>query len=153
MPPEPDNKGRAVSPGGESGIRAAATAVGAGVTPAAYPNAPATGAGGAPALPAAVPAGAGNGLALVRADGVEEPPAEEPEEDMRLGRLPMQLDVMVKIHSFRVQDLLALEKGMVVETVHEHSQDVPVRCGGAPLVWAEFEVLDQQLAVRITRLA
>jgi flagellar hook-associated protein 3 FlgL len=38
-------------------------------------------------LPAAVPAGAGNGLALVRADGVEEPPAEEPEEDMRLGRL------------------------------------------------------------------
>lgn len=65
----------------------------------------------------------------------------------------MQLDVMVKIHSFRVQDLLSLEKGTVVETVHEHTQDVPVRCGGAPLVWAEFEVLDQQLAVRITRLA
>jgi flagellar motor switch protein FliN/FliY len=40
----------------------------------------------------------------------------------------------------------------VVETVHEHTQDVPVRCGGALLMWSEFEVLDQTLAVRITRL-
>ncbi len=104
-------------------------------------------------MPAAMRAVGGNASALVRADGGEEPPPEEPEGDTRLGRLPMQLDVMVKIHSFRVQDLLSLEKGTVVETEHEHSQDVPVRCGGAPLVWAEFEVLDQQLAVRITRLA
>lgn len=118
-----------------------------------YPNAPGAGPGGTPALPAAAPAGVGNAAALVRAEGVEEPPPEEPEGDTRLGRLPMQLDVMVKVHSFRVQDLLSMEKGTVVETVHDHSQDVPVRCGGAPLVWAEFEVLDQQLAVRITRLA
>jgi len=153
MPPEPDNMGRAASPGGETGIRTATPAAGARATPAVYPNAPATGAGGTPALPAALPAVAGNASAVVRADGVEEPPPEEPEGDPRLGRLPMQLDVMVRIHSFRVQDLLSLEKGTVVETEHEHSQDVPVRCGGAPLVWAEFEVLDQQLAVRITRLA
>jgi flagellar motor switch/type III secretory pathway protein FliN len=150
MAPEPDNKGRAASPGGETNLRAAA---GAGATPAVYPNAPGAGPGGTPALPAAAPAGVGNAAALVRAEGVEEPPPEEPEGDTRLGRLPMQLDVMVKVHSFRVQDLLSMEKGTVVETVHDHSQDVPVRCGGAPLVWAEFEVLDQQLAVRITRLA
>ncbi|MFY9745014.1 MAG: FliM/FliN family flagellar motor C-terminal domain-containing protein [Acidobacteriaceae bacterium] len=153
MPPEADNKGRVGSPGGATGSRAATTTAGAGAIPAVYPNAPATGAGGVPALPAAVAGGAGNASALVRTEGAEEPLPEEPEEETRLGRLPMQLDVMVKIHSFRVQDLLALEKGTVVETVHEHSQDVPVRCGGAPLVWAEFEVLDQQLAVRITRLA
>jgi flagellar motor switch protein FliN len=92
-------------------------------------------------------------MALVRADGAEEPQPEEKGGDGRLSRLPMQLDVMVKAHSFRVQDLLSLEKGTVVETVHEHTQDVPVRAGSAPLVWAEFEVLDQRLAVRITRLA
>jgi len=57
------------------------------------------------------------------------------------------------VRSFRVEDLLALEQGSLVETVHEHSQDVPVRCGGALLVWAEFEVVEQKLAVRVTRLA
>jgi flagellar motor switch protein FliN/FliY len=64
----------------------------------------------------------------------------------------MQVDILLKVHSFRVQDLLSMEKGTVVETVHEHTQDVPVRCGGALLMWSEFEVLDQTLAVRITRL-
>jgi flagellar motor switch/type III secretory pathway protein FliN len=99
------------------------------------------------------PAGGAGTAALVRADGVDEPAPEEEEGDARLNRLPMQLDVLTRVHSFRVQDLLALEKGSVVETVHEHTQDVPLRCGGALLVWAEFEVLDQQLAVRVTRLA
>jgi flagellar motor switch protein FliN/FliY len=73
--------------------------------------------------------------------------------DVRLERLPMQVDVMVKVRSFRVQDLLAMQKGTVVETVHEHTQDVPLCCAGALLLWSEFEVLDQRLAVRVTRLA
>lgn len=118
--------------------------------------------GGAVAHPAA-PAAAGTVLqtnaantantpGLVVREGAVEEPAAEPEGDTRLDRIPMQLDVLVKVRSFRVRDLLSLEKGSVVETVHEHTQDVPVRCGGAPLVWAEFEVLDQVLAVRITRL-
>jgi len=89
----------------------------------------------------------------VRETGTTEEPPEEAEGDTRLDHMPMQLDVMVKVRSFCVQDLLALERGTVVETVHEHTQDIPVRCGGALLVWAEFEVMDQQLAVRITRLA
>ena len=79
--------------------------------------------------------------------------SSDPQRDTRLDRLPMQLDVMVKVRSFRVEDLLSLEQGSLVETVHEHSQDVPVRCGGALLVWAEFEVVEQRLAVRVTRLA
>jgi flagellar motor switch protein FliN/FliY len=91
----------------------------------------------------------------VREAGVEEVPAEEElaELDERLQRLNMQVDVVLRVHSFRVQDLLSMQKGTVVETVHEHTQDVPVRCGGALLMWSEFEVLDQQLAVRVTRLA
>ena len=46
-----------------------------------------------------------------------------------------------------------MQKGTVVETVHEHTQDVPLCCAGALLLWSEFEVLDQRLAVRVTRLA
>jgi flagellar motor switch protein FliM len=93
----------------------------------------------------------GPGL-LTRGDGLEGA-TTEPECDARLDRLPMQLDVLVKVRSFRVQDLLALERGSVVETIHEHSQDVPLVCGGAVLMWAEFELAGQKLAVRITRLA
>jgi flagellar motor switch protein FliN/FliY len=86
-------------------------------------------------------------------DSEETPGVAAGRRDQRLDRLPMQLDVILKVKTFRVEDLLAMEKGTVVETSHEHSQDVPVRCGGALLVWAEFEVLEQKLAVRVTRLA
>ncbi len=102
--------------------------------------------------PADGPATAGTGLLVVRSeDEMGELPPEE--LDTRLDRLPMRLDVMVKVHSFRVQDLLSMEKGTIVETVHEHTQDLPVCCGASLLAWAEFEVLDQRLAVRMTRLA
>jgi flagellar motor switch protein FliN/FliY len=74
-------------------------------------------------------------------------------QDERLGRMGMRLDVMVKVPSFCVRDLLALETGTVVETDHDHIQDVPVRSGGALLAWAEFEVVNESLAVRLTRLA
>lgn len=89
---------------------------------------------------------------LTRGEGVEAAQAE-PDRDMRLDRLPMQLNVAVRVRAFRVQDLLALERGTILETVHEHTQDVPLVCGGALLMWAEFEMMGQKLAVRVTRLA
>lgn len=111
------------------------------------------GAGGPTALRTVAPAaGTANPQALLIPENGGDA-AQESERDTRLDRLPMQLDVMVKVGSLRVQDLLALEKGVVVETIHEHSQDVPVHCGGALLMWAEFEVVEQKLGVRVTRLA
>lgn len=100
-------------------------------------------------------AGQGNpGTALVvRAEGGEESAAGDPGRDTRLDRLPMQLDAMVRIRSLRVADLLSLTQGSVVETVHDHGQDVPLCCGSKLLVWGEFEMVEQKLAVRITRLA
>jgi flagellar motor switch/type III secretory pathway protein FliN len=95
--------------------------------------------------------------ALVRAEAAAGNGADDDAEaevrDTRLDRLPMELHVMVKVERMLVEDLLALERGTVLSTVHEHSQDVPVRCGGALLVWGEFEVVEQKLAVRVTRLA
>jgi flagellar motor switch/type III secretory pathway protein FliN len=70
-----------------------------------------------------------------------------------LAALRVQLDVRVPIPNFRVQDLLSLEKGRVLETGWSHGEDLPIWCGGVQLVWTEFEVLDQKLAARVTRLA
>jgi flagellar motor switch protein FliN/FliY len=96
---------------------------------------------------------AGTAGALMRQEGSDAAAAEEPPRDHRLDRLRLQLDVMVKVRSFRVGELLSLARGGVIETVQEHAQDVPVHCGGVVLGWAEFEVLEQKLAVRITRIA
>lgn len=67
-------------------------------------------------------------------------------------RLPVELDVVVPVRDFRVRDLLALESGQVVESRWSHGDDVPLTAGEVALAWSEFEVIDNQLAVRITRL-
>ena len=54
---------------------------------------------------------------------------------------------------FRVRNLLALAPGTVVESQWEHGDDVPLASGDVQLAWSEFEVVDTQLAVRLTRLA
>jgi flagellar motor switch protein FliN/FliY len=53
---------------------------------------------------------------------------------------------------FRVKDLLALKEGQVVESLSPVTDDVPVRVGQAHLGWSEFEVLQQRMALRLTRL-
>jgi len=73
--------------------------------------------------------------------------------DSLLAGLPLQLDVTIPIPSFRVGDLLALEKGAVLGSGWAHTEDVPVWCGGAQLAWTEFEVVEDKLAVRITRIS
>lgn len=68
-------------------------------------------------------------------------------------QLPVKLDVGVPIRDFRVRDLIALRRGAVVETQWIPGEDVPVVSGDQQLAWSEFEVVDSQLAVRLTRLA
>jgi flagellar motor switch protein FliN/FliY len=86
------------------------------------------------------------------ADRIVAAMAEITSPESALGRMPLQLDVMVPIPRFRVEDLLALEKGRVLETAWVDGDDLPVRGGGIQLVWSEFEVVEQKLAVRVTRL-
>lgn len=83
------------------------------------------------------------------------PPAEEAEGmalTAPLGRLPVELDVAVGIAEFRVRNLLALEPGQVIETRWANGRDMPLAAGEVQLAWSEFEVIDTQLAVRVTRL-
>lgn len=79
------------------------------------------------------------------------------QEPLRLSvpaaRLPVELDVAVPVREFRVRNLVDLQIGQVVETQWEHTGDLPLAAGDVQLAWSEFEVLDTQLGVRITRLA
>lgn len=70
-----------------------------------------------------------------------------------LARLPVELDVTVTVKDFRVRNLLALEAGEIVESDWGHGEDVPVHAGDVLLAWSEFEVVDTELAVRLTRLS
>jgi len=69
-----------------------------------------------------------------------------------VARLPVELDVAVPVRDFRVRNLLALQPGQVIETQWAHGTDMPLATGEAQLAWSEFEVVDSQLAVRLTRL-
>jgi flagellar motor switch protein FliN/FliY len=86
-------------------------------------------------------------------------PAMEPEPGPPSGvsgpvaLLPVELDVAVPVRDFRVRDLLALEPGRVIETLWGNGEDVPLAAGDVQLAWSEFEVVETQLAVRVTRLA
>jgi flagellar motor switch protein FliN/FliY len=70
-----------------------------------------------------------------------------------LARLPVELDVAIPVREFRVRNLLALELGQVFESEWAHGEDMPLAAGEVQLAWSEFEVVESQLAVRVTRLA
>lgn len=70
-----------------------------------------------------------------------------------VSRLPVQLDVRIPVREFRVRHLLSLDPGQVVETDWANGEDMPLASGKVQLAWSEFEVVDTQLAVRVTRLS
>ncbi len=67
--------------------------------------------------------------------------------------LPCNLEVKLSVPHFTVGDVLRMAPQSVVETRWQQNADVPVRANGQLLAWAEFEGVDEKLAVRITRLA
>ena len=67
--------------------------------------------------------------------------------------LPIQLDVRIPIFNFRFKDLLQLQAGNILTTSWSLAEDLPVAGGATRLLWAEFAVADQQLTVRVTRVA
>jgi flagellar motor switch protein FliM len=69
-----------------------------------------------------------------------------------VARLPVEIEVSIPVGEFRVRNLLALEPGQVIETRWAHDEDMPLGSSDVQLAWSEFEVIESQLAVRITRL-
>lgn len=70
-----------------------------------------------------------------------------------LSQLPLKLYVAVPMPGFRVRDLLALRAGQTVATLWKTSEDVPLKVGEVQFGWSEFEVVEQRMAVRLTRLS
>jgi flagellar motor switch/type III secretory pathway protein FliN len=70
-----------------------------------------------------------------------------------LAKLPLKLTVAVPLHGFKVRDLLALRPGVTIASEWLTSEDVPLTVGGVQLAWSEFEVVEQRMAIRLTRLA
>ena len=67
-------------------------------------------------------------------------------------RLPVEVEVGIPLKGFRVRNLLALGPGVVVESEWGQGDDMPLAAGDVQLAWSEFEVINTQLAVRLTRL-
>jgi flagellar motor switch protein FliM len=78
---------------------------------------------------------------------IEEHPSWEIVSQLRLS-----LRAAVALNRFRVRDLLALKEGQVFESLSPDTEDVPVMVGDVQLGWSEFEVMEQRIAVRLTRL-
>lgn len=77
---------------------------------------------------------------------------KEPVSPAPISQLPVELGVSVPIRDFRVRELLALVPGQVIETQWKHGEDLPLAAGEVQVAWSEFEVVETQLAVRITRV-
>ncbi len=66
--------------------------------------------------------------------------------------LPIQMDVALPMVRFCVRDLLALAACQVIPTAWSSSEDLPLAVEDVQLAWVEMEVVDQEMAIRITRL-
>lgn len=70
-----------------------------------------------------------------------------------LSRLPMRLTATIPLPGFKVKDLLHLSAGSMVRSEWLSTDDVPLKIGAVQLSWSEFEVVEQRMAIRLTRLA
>jgi flagellar motor switch protein FliM len=69
-----------------------------------------------------------------------------------LSRLAVTMAVAVPLVRFKVQDLLGLKEGQVFESASPETEDVPLKVGDVHLGCTEFEVVEQKVALRLTRL-
>jgi flagellar motor switch protein FliM len=80
-------------------------------------------------------------------------PMEEHPAWSMIGRLPVAMSVAIPMRGLKVRDLLDLRYGKTVGTSWAVTEDVPLKVGAMQLCWGEFEVVEQKMALRLTRLA
>ena len=78
---------------------------------------------------------------------IEEHPAWE-----LLSQLRVTMRAGVALNRFKVRDLLSLKEGQVFESLSPGTEDIPLLVGQVQLGWSEFEILEQRMALRLTRL-
>lgn len=78
---------------------------------------------------------------------------EEHPQWLMLSRLPVVLTARIPLSAFKVRDLLLLQQGQLVQSNWSTAEDIPVKVGRVQLAWSEFEVVEDRMAMRLTRLA
>jgi len=66
--------------------------------------------------------------------------------------LPCQLRVALGVPHFTIRDLLSLGVNSLVDTKRREGAHVPVLVNGVMVGWAEFDVIDGRLGVRMTEM-
>lgn len=93
----------------------------------------------------------GPGTAIVAepaSDSLESHPAWP-----AISAFPTLLGVAIPAHELRVRDLLVLRPGQLIVTAWNCTDAVPLAVGPLRLAWGEFDVLNEKIAFRLTRLA
>ena len=67
--------------------------------------------------------------------------------------LPCHLVVELPLPGFAVKDFLKLRVGSVIPAHFRVGREVPLQLNGTLIGWIEFEVMGENLAVRLTELA
>ncbi|HEX2917794.1 MAG TPA: FliM/FliN family flagellar motor C-terminal domain-containing protein [Edaphobacter sp.] len=70
-----------------------------------------------------------------------------------LSQMTVLTSAAIPISGFKIRDLVQLQPGQVVESAWAHTEDIPLKAARVQVAWSEFEVVDQNLMVRLTRLA
>jgi len=78
---------------------------------------------------------------------IEEHPSWE-----LLAKLTVTIRAAVALNQFTVRDLLAMKEGQVFESLASDGDEVPLKVGNVFVGWSEFELVEQRIAVRLTRL-
>lgn len=81
------------------------------------------------------------------------PPPDEAARWKDVLGLPCTISVGIPIAAFTVKDMLNLEPQVVISSAWATTSNLPLRVNGEVVAWCEFEVLGNQLAVRVTELA
>jgi flagellar motor switch protein FliN/FliY len=66
--------------------------------------------------------------------------------------LPCRLYVSLEVPHFTIRDLLSLSVNALIDTRRREGAHVPVLVNGVMVGWAEFDVIDGRLAVRMTEM-
>lgn len=70
-----------------------------------------------------------------------------------LQRVPETITAMICVPGFTVRDLLQLQPGRVIVTGTLTSELIPIKIGSVQVLWAEFEVVEEVLGLRVAKLA
>jgi flagellar motor switch protein FliM len=87
------------------------------------------------------------------ADSEQRGTTAAPVDDLDLAAMfTCQMSLEIPVPQFTVRDLLRLSPEDVIDTRWAQTADVPLRINGLLLSWAEFELIGNKIAVRLTEL-